>query len=194
MDDLSLKLLDRLTEKALENTSEEQRLAFVEKLFSEMPPAAQQEFLLKLARLLIGNDSETQNNVEMTLAGEGCGARVIRVVRAEPGDASPWQTCCQVMDDFVGSSEPTQSDAAAVARMFSGLADETRLQIVKLLSKSEATVEELVEQLNTAQSTVSHHLRVLREANLIQGERRGRNIYYALVHPLEKDSSAVSVP
>jgi DNA-binding transcriptional ArsR family regulator len=193
MDDLSLKLLDRLTEKALENTDQEQRLAFVEKLFSEMPPAAQQEFLLKLARQFISGESET-HQLEMALVGEGCASRVIRVVQGEPGDASPWQACCQIMDEFVVSPEPAQSEAVAVARMFSGLADETRLKIVKLLAKGEATVEELVEQLHIAQSTVSHHLRVLREANLIRGERRGRNISYALVYTLEKESSAVSAP
>jgi ArsR family transcriptional regulator, lead/cadmium/zinc/bismuth-responsive transcriptional repressor len=193
MDDLSLKLLDRLTEKALENASQEQRLAFVEKLFSEMLPAAQQEFLLKLAHLFTSGDSE-KSQLEMALVGEDCGPRVVRMVRVDPGDASPWQTCCQIMDEFVCSPEPAQSDAAAVAKMFSGLADETRLQIVKLLAKSEATVEELVAQLDAAQSTVSHHLRVLREANLIRGERRGRNIYYALVHPLEKDVFAKEQP
>ncbi len=188
MDDLSMKLLDRLTEKALENASQEQRLSFVEKLFAEMPPAAQQEFLLKLARLFTSSESGTRQ-LELVLTGEGCGPRLVQVMR-RPDDTSPWQACCQVMDEFVYSPEPAQSDAADVAKMFSGLADETRLQIVKLLAKSESTVEELVEQLNTAQSTVSHHLRVLREANLIRGERRGRNIYYALVHPLEKDSAA----
>ncbi len=188
MDDLSLKLIDRLTEKALENASQEERLEFVEKLFSEMPPAAQQEFLLKLTRELIISDSKTRP-LEVAMVGEGCSPRLIRVVQVERDDANPWQACCQIMDDFVGSTETGQSDAAEVARMFNGLADETRLQIVKLLAKNEATVEELVLQLNTAQSTVSHHLRVLREANLIRGERRGRNICYTLVHPLDKDSS-----
>jgi ArsR family transcriptional regulator len=41
----------------------------------------------------------------------------------------------------------------------------------------------MVEFLGIAQSTTSHHLRVLKEANLIQGEKRGRNIYYSLVRP-----------
>lgn len=193
MDELSLKLLERLTEKALENVSQEQRLAFVEKLFSEMPPAAQQEFLLQLTRQFIHGADETRP-LAAALVGEGDGPCQVRVVRVGPDEASPWQACCQVMDEFVDSPEPTPSEAAAVVRMFSGLADETRLQIVKLLAKNEATVEELVTQLNIAQSTVSHHLRVLREANLIRGKRRGRNIYYALVHPLEKESATPTVP
>jgi DNA-binding transcriptional ArsR family regulator len=70
-----------------------------------------------------------------------------------------------------------------VAQKFNGLADETRVKIVKLISKGEFTVDELVEFLGEPQSTTSHHLRVLKEANLIKGEKRGRNIYYSLVKP-----------
>jgi len=40
-----------------------------------------------------------------------------------------------------------------------------------------------VEFLGAAQSTTSHHLRVLKDANLIKGEKRGRNTYYSLVSP-----------
>ena len=74
-------------------------------------------------------------------------------------------------------------DAAAYAEIFKALADETRVKIVKLLARSEFTVDELVELLGTPQSTASHHLRVLKDANLIRGEKRGRNIYYSLVVP-----------
>jgi len=59
------------------------------------------------------------------------------------------------------------------------------VKIVKLLAKGEFTVDELVEFLGEPQSTTSHHLRVLKEANLIWGEKRGRNIYYSLVMPAE---------
>jgi DNA-binding transcriptional ArsR family regulator len=38
-----------------------------------------------------------------------------------------------------------------------------------------------VDFLGVPQSTTSHHLRVLKEADLIRGEKRGRNIYYSLV-------------
>ena len=40
-------------------------------------------------------------------------------------------------------------------------------------------VDELVQVLGIAQSTTSHHLRVLKEAGLIQGDNRGRNAYYS---------------
>jgi DNA-binding transcriptional ArsR family regulator len=76
-----------------------------------------------------------------------------------------------------------EGQVVEIAQMFNGLADETRVRIVKLLAKGEFTVDELVEFLEVAQSTTSHHLRVLKEANLIKGEKRGRNIYYSLVKP-----------
>jgi len=72
--------------------------------------------------------------------------------------------------------------------MFNGLADETRVKIVKLLAKGEFTVDELMEFLGMAQSTTSHHLKVLKDANLIRGEKRGRNIYYSLIKPEEVEA------
>ncbi len=78
-----------------------------------------------------------------------------------------------------------EDQVVVIANMFNGLADETRVKIVKLLSKGEFTVDDLVDVLGVPQSTTSHHLRVLKEANLIQGEKRGRNIYYSLVKPEE---------
>ena len=109
----------------------------------------------------------------------------VKVIRPGPEAFGPWQACCQAMVDLVEAPDVDSGEAAAIARIFNSLADETRLRIVKLLSKSELTVDELVEQLGLAQSTTSHHLRVLKEVNLIQGQKRGRSIYYSLVHPLE---------
>lgn len=75
---------------------------------------------------------------------------------------------------------------ATPARVFSALADETRLKIIKLLSEGEKSVDELVQALGIAQSTTSHHLRVLKEARLIKGDKRGRSIYYSLTQPLQE--------
>ncbi len=51
MDNITSTLISQLLDKALENTQPEERLAFVEKLFAQLPPAGQQEFLLSLTRL-----------------------------------------------------------------------------------------------------------------------------------------------
>lgn len=181
MEDISAILVTQLLDKALENTKPEERLAFVEKLFAELPSAAQQEFLLKLTRMLLEagtQPAELQKSLDTT---EPCKPVMVKVIQADWDDFSPGQMCCQALSDLANSPETDEKEIMVIANLFSGLADETRLKIVKLLSKSEYTVEELVELLGTAQSTTSHHLRVLKEANMIRGEKRGRNIYYSLV-------------
>ena len=80
-------------------------------------------------------------------------------------------------------------DARRPARIFGALSDETRIKIVKLLSEGEKHVDELAQRLEAPQSTVSHHLRVLKEAGLVRAERRGRSIYYSIDPSLEKTSA-----
>lgn len=67
------------------------------------------------------------------------------------------------------------------ARLFAALGDPTRLAIVRQLA-SDGTVCacDFTDCCVVGQSTVSHHLRVLREAGLIRGEPRGTWIYYTL--------------
>ncbi len=182
MDNLTSALVSQLFEKAFENTKPEQRLAFIEKLFTQLPPSAQQEFLLNLTRTTLDNcscESEQQLNDKTETGQPG----LIRFIRATPEDFAPGQICCQALTGLASEDGINEQKVVIVANMFNGLADETRVKIVKLLSKGEFTVDELVDLLGTAQSTTSHHLRVLKEANLIKGEKRGRNIYYSLVQP-----------
>ena len=193
MDDISIRLVDRLLEKTLEPMGIEERLAFVEKLFGELPPAAQQEFLLKIVRLLLGAGAAPEQFG--ILLGTECSQPLqVKIVRAGPEGFGPWQACCQAMEDLVEAPDADSGEAASIARVFGSLADETRLRIVKLLSRSELTVEELVEQLGLAQSTTSHHLSVLKDANMVKGEKRGRKIYYALIHPLPTGPTADAAP
>ena len=60
------------------------------------------------------------------------------------------------------------------------IADESRQAIMKLCCCRELCVSEIVEQVGLTQPTVSHHLAILREAGLVNVERRGREIYYSL--------------
>ncbi|MCP4427397.1 MAG: metalloregulator ArsR/SmtB family transcription factor [Chloroflexi bacterium] len=183
MDELSSTLIDRLLEKTLENMSQEERLAFVEKLFADLPPVAQQTFLLKLTRLL-SDDGGELGTLGAAFAAEADAPMMIQVIKMGPEDFGPWQMCCRAMNDFVESPDVDRMETTVMARMFSGLADATRLKIIKLLSEQERTVEELVGLLGIAQSSTSHHLRVLKDAGLIQGDKRGRKIFYSLTHPL----------
>jgi ArsR family transcriptional regulator len=60
------------------------------------------------------------------------------------------------------------------------LADETRQKIMALCCCTEMSVSALVEATGVAQPTVSHHLKVLKDAGLVAAERRGKEIYYTL--------------
>lgn len=88
--------------------------------------------------------------------------------------------CCPA----VLASALTEDRAAVLARDFAVLADPVRLRLLSLLSSApagEACVCELVEPLARTQPTVSHHLKVLAEAGLIIGEKRGRWVWYRAV-------------
>ncbi len=66
-----------------------------------------------------------------------------------------------------------------LAGRFKALADPTRVAIVnRLAGAGEVCVCELVAEFELSQPTISHHLRVLREAGLVDCERRGTWVYY----------------
>ncbi len=71
-------------------------------------------------------------------------------------------------------------DATRMAEWYGVLADPTRLRLLSLISAAgEACAAcDLVEPLGVSQPTVSHHLKVLREAGLVESEKRGRWVYY----------------
>jgi DNA-binding transcriptional ArsR family regulator len=175
-------LISQLLDKALENTPPGERLAFVEKLFSQLPPAGQQEFLLSLTHTVLEAGS-CSLSLQTSKESETSKPKLIQLIQATPEDFAPGQICCQALTGFARVDGMDEQQVLDIAQMFNGLADETRVKIVKLLAKGEFSVDELVEFLGAAQSTTSHHLRVLKEANLIKGEKRGRNIYYSLVSP-----------
>src|SRR4030042_1553970 len=68
------------------------------------------------------------------------------------------------------------------AALFSVVADPTRLKLLRLLSQQEEPnalcVNALAYQLGVTQSAISQHLRVLKSAGLVKGERRGYRIHY----------------
>jgi len=75
-----------------------------------------------------------------------------------------------------------ERDAADdLATIFKALADPTRVAIVHRLAMSEQVcVCDLNAAFDLSQPTISHHLRVLREAGLVEAERRGTWAYYRL--------------
>src|SRR5919109_1678065 len=69
---------------------------------------------------------------------------------------------------------------AQAAALFHALSDETRLRILERLRGGERCVCELTDALDAAQSRLSFHLKVLKDAGLVTDRREGRWMYYTL--------------
>ena len=73
--------------------------------------------------------------------------------------------------------------AADLARGFTALADPVRLRVLSMLAaarEGEVCVCDFVGPLGKSQPTISHHLKVLGEAGLVHGDRRGKWVWYSL--------------
>jgi ArsR family transcriptional regulator, arsenate/arsenite/antimonite-responsive transcriptional repressor len=76
------------------------------------------------------------------------------------------------------------TQAATLAEAFKALADPVRLQLLNLIATAEAGEAcacDLIDQVERSQPTVSHHLKVLREAGLVTGEKRGTWVWWSVV-------------
>jgi ArsR family transcriptional regulator len=74
----------------------------------------------------------------------------------------------------------TATDLSRAARLFHALSDETRLAVLEMLQQRERCVCELQDELEAAQSRLSFHLRVLKEAGLVSDRKDGRWVHYSL--------------
>lgn len=87
--------------------------------------------------------------------------------------------CCSPM-----VREPLGEEAAVdLARMFKALSDPVRLRLLSLIAShegGEACVCDLTGPFEVSQPTISHHLKVLRDAGLVDSERRGTWVYYSV--------------
>lgn len=100
--------------------------------------------------------------------------------------------CCTPLFDGV-----VDSDAAGdMAATFAALGDPVRLRIVSMLAAApdgSACGCDLEGPLGLSQPTISHHLKILREAGLVEGDRQGRWVHYRVVpERLEGLRSALS--
>lgn len=80
-------------------------------------------------------------------------------------------------------------------RVFKTLSDTTRIRILALLEREELAVQEVMDVLGMAQSRVSRHLGILREAGLLEDRREGTHVFYRFRPPEEiewKDAWALS--
>jgi ArsR family transcriptional regulator len=84
-----------------------------------------------------------------------------------------------------------ESDRERGVALFHALSDETRLAILELLRDGERCVCELTDALDVAQSRLSFHLRVLRDAGLVSDRRDGRWIYYTAERAVFAEAESV---
>jgi len=91
-----------------------------------------------------------------------------------------------------------ESAAAGLAQVFKALGDPVRLRLLSLIGAhqgGEVCVCDLTTAFDLTQPTISHHLKVLREAGIITSERRGTWVYYRLVPAaLERMASLLTAP
>src|SRR5210317_2111309 len=76
--------------------------------------------------------------------------------------------------------EAMQKNATDAVSLLKGLANESRLMIMCVLSEGEVSVGQLNERIDLSQSALSQHLAILREQGLVKTRRESQTIYYSL--------------
>jgi ArsR family transcriptional regulator, arsenate/arsenite/antimonite-responsive transcriptional repressor len=101
--------------------------------------------------------------------------------------------CCPALS----SAALGQSRAAELAAMFKALGDPVRLRLLSLIAShpgGQACVCEISATFDVSQPTISHHLKLLRSAGLLDSERRGTWVYYWVIpSALQQLSSVLQV-
>jgi len=104
---------------------------------------------------------------------------------------APLLDCCPPLAE--GGLTP--ADAERLAGVLRVLADPARLRLLSIISeRGDACVCHLTEPLELSQPTVSHHLKVLHEAGLLERERRGRWVHYRPVPERLRDVQRALAP
>jgi ArsR family transcriptional regulator len=97
-------------------------------------------------------------------------------------------SCCGPL----GSSALSEPEASGMARIFGVLSDPARLRILSLIaSEAEVCSCALEGPTQKSQPTISHHTRILAEAGLITGEKRGRWMWWSVVPARLKEVSRI---
>ncbi len=98
--------------------------------------------------------------------------------RSAPRTVSAEECCTSLLD---AAFDERETDA--LAKGFAALSDPVRLRVLNILAaapEGEVCVCNLVAPLGKSQPTVSHHMRILGEAGLVHGDRRGKWVWYSL--------------
>jgi ArsR family transcriptional regulator len=99
-------------------------------------------------------------------------------------------SCCPVL----GSAALDERQAVELAAMFKAMSDPVRLRLLSLIAShpgGQACVCDISETFDVSQPTISHHLKLLRLAGLLDCERRGTWVYYWVIPSALQQLSAV---
>lgn len=104
---------------------------------------------------------------------------MVKTIVISPVSDERIESCCTVAPGAIAIGE---SEALELSNAFKALADPTRVQILSLLAATDepVCVCEITPLFSISQPTISHHLRILRDAEFIFAERRGTFMYYQL--------------
>src|SRR5271165_943590 len=102
----------------------------------------------------------------------------------------PVTGCCAAL----GAAALGESQAVELATMFKALGDPVRLRLLSLIAShpgGQACVCEISDTFDVSQPTISHHLKLLRSAGLLDCERRGTWVYYWVIPSALQQLSSV---
>lgn len=77
-------------------------------------------------------------------------------------------------------SVPEKETMDAIAELFKGFADSTRVHILALLARQELCVTDIAQTVDVSQSAISHQLRILKQMRLVKFRREGKSVLYSL--------------
>lgn len=109
----------------------------------------------------------------------------------ESSPAAAAVTCCGL-----ATTPVTSADAERLAPLFKALGDPVRLRMASMIAAApELCVCEITPEFDLSSATISHHLKTLREAGLVDSERRGTYVFYWIrPEALAALSALLSVP
>lgn len=102
------------------------------------------------------------------------------VIERPDATTNDTSSCCVT----VTGPRVEEAEAAEYAEWFKALADPTRIRILNLLAQAgePVCVCEITDRFPLGQSTISHHLKILRDVRFVLAERRGTFMYYRVNH------------
>lgn len=125
------------------------------------------------------------------MAQRGVAVRTTQKARPARTAGTPLEDqCCP----SVLATPLSGGEAQEIAEGFSALGDPVRLQILSMLAAApagEICVCDFVEPIGRTQGTISHHLKILGEAGLVHGDRRGKWVWYSLDRERLRDMRSV---